>query len=535
MDVNEFRKGIQKVDSSIKSISRQFQNLGGLIGASFAVSHIQQFAQESINLGMQLEGIQSTFRKLNDPSTLSDLRNAVKGTVSDLELMRRANQAASVNISMETLAGTLQYVRGYARSTGQEFDKLFGDATQELIRQTGLRLDQIGLDIVEVRKKEKELGDYTQAVLAVMGEKMRNFGDETLSAADKVDQQRASIENLKSEIGLGLLPAYTLMLETISGFLNVLKVEFSTTLTFLEKLQYYSTFISGMFGGNTMAAYQRETIRAAMATRELAGIQKTQGDEVVKSGEKQKVTLGSLKDKLADYKAELDRTEIGSARFNELTGLISSTEAQVKQLTGSFKELNNEIAKGIKVKGGVTLADVEPGLLPKDLAPTPLYQTNQALFGIVRQAQYAAGSWQTYTEAQVKSIRTGNNWLTLSEQTDEQLQKIALAGQQFGNVLRTAFEASIINGENFFDNLKQGIKTYVQQMAAATAATLALAGAMAIIFPNIGFNAAFNALGGGMGLPFGFGDDNEIKFRIAGFGMEASNNRNQRGLNILGN
>lgn len=46
LEVNEFRKGIQKVDSSLKKMSRQFQNLGGLIGASFAVSHIQQFGKE---------------------------------------------------------------------------------------------------------------------------------------------------------------------------------------------------------------------------------------------------------------------------------------------------------------------------------------------------------------------------------------------------------------------------------------------------------------------------------------------------------
>ena len=37
IDVNEFRRGITQVDSSIKGISKQFQNLGGIIGASFAV------------------------------------------------------------------------------------------------------------------------------------------------------------------------------------------------------------------------------------------------------------------------------------------------------------------------------------------------------------------------------------------------------------------------------------------------------------------------------------------------------------------
>ena len=535
IDVNEFRRGISQVDASIKRISGQFQNLGGLIGASFAVSRIQQFASEAIDLGLKAEGIRDTFQKMNDPMALAELRMAVRGTVSDLELMRRANQAASVNIGMDTLATTLKYVRGYARSTGEDFDKLFGDATQELIRQTGLRLDQIGIDIVEVRKKEKELGDYTEAVLAIMSEKMGNFGEETLSAADKVDQQRASIENLKTEIGTGLLPAYQLMLESVSGFLNAVKVEFSTVLTFWEKLGYYASYVSALLGGNTMAEFQRETLLATAAVREMTGAQKQQTQETQTSGTKQKQTLGMLKEALADYKAELERTEIGSERFNELSALIVSTENKVKSITGSFKELNNEIAKGIKVQGGITLADAEPGLAPKETAPTPIYQVSQAVFGIRRQVEYAAGSWEYYTEAQAQAIRTGNDWITHSQEMSRQLETVNLLGQQFGQIFQAAFEAAILKGESFIETFKDSMRAYIARLAAATAATLTLATAMALIFPNIGFNAAFNAIGGGMGLPFGIGEDNKIQFRIAGFGMEASNNRNQRGLNNLGN
>ena len=517
IDVNEFRRGIAQVDASIKKISGQFKNLGGVIGASFAVSHIQQFASEAIDLGLKAEGISATFNKLNDPMALAELRMAVRGTVSDLELMRRANQAASVNIGMDTLATTLKYVRGYARSTGDDFETLFGHATQELIRQTGLRLDQIGIDLAEVRKKEKELGDYTEAVLAVMSEKMGNFGEETLSAADKVDQQRASIENLKTEIGTGLLPVYQLMLEAVSGFLNAVKVEFSTVLTFWEKLGYYASYVSALLGGNTMAEFQRETLLATAAVREMTGAQKQQVQETQTSGTKQKQTLGMLKEALADYKAELERTEIGSVRFNELSALIVSTENKVKSITGSFKELNNEIAKGIKVQGGITLADVEPGLAPKETAPTPLYQVSQAVFGIRRQVEYAAGSWEHYNDAQAQAIRTGNNWITQSQATLNQLAIINIAGQEFGRIFMSSYQAAITSGKSFHETFQAAIKAYVEQMKVALAVTLALAAAVGIIFPNVGFKAAFNAIGGGMGIPFlGMSGGNQLDLRLSG-------------------
>jgi hypothetical protein len=532
IDVNEFRRGISQVDASIKRISGQFQNLGGLIGASFAVSRIQQFASEAIDLGLKAEGISATFNKLNDPMALAELRMAVRGTVSDLELMRRANQAASVNIGMDTLATTLKYVRGYARSTGEDFDKLFGDATQELIRQTGLRLDQIGIDIVEVRKKEKELGDYTEAVLAIMSEKMGNFGEETLSAADKVDQQRASIENLKTEIGTGLLPAYQLMLEAVSGFLNAFKVEFSTVLTFWEKLGYYASYVSALLGGNTMAEFQRETLLATAAVREMTGAQKQQIQETQTAGTKQKQTLGMLKEALADYKAELERTEIGSVRFNELSALIVSTENKVKSITGSFKELNNEIAKGIKVQGGITLADVEPGLAPKETAPTPLYQVSQAVFGIRRQAEYAAGSWEHYTEAQAQAIRTGNNWITQSQRAEQQMQQFALIGQKLGNIFAASFEAALVSGEDFFTTLGKALKAYLQQLAATVAATAALA-VVSSAFGGTTFLTAFAGVGQGTGLAGFFGGSEEFVGRVKGFELLLQQNRTSRNSSLL--
>ena len=108
IDVNEFRQGIQKVDSSIKTMSRQFQNLGGVIGAAFVIGKIQAFSSEALTLGLRMETVRKAFYKLNTEADLDRLRGAVRGTISDLDLMRRANQAANIGISMDTLATTLK-------------------------------------------------------------------------------------------------------------------------------------------------------------------------------------------------------------------------------------------------------------------------------------------------------------------------------------------------------------------------------------------------------------------------------------------
>ena len=88
-----------------------------------------------------------------------------------------------------------------------------------------------------------------------------------------------------------------------------------------------------------------------------------------------------------------------------------------------------------------------------------------------------------------KEAKTLNKTL---ESYANQLRSIMVIGQELGSVFQASFNAAMVEGLDFFDALREGLKNYVKQMAVAVASTLALATALSIIFPNIGFRAAFN-------------------------------------------
>lgn len=509
IDVNEFRRGITQVDSSLRRIHGQFQNLGGVIGASFAVAKIQAFTSEAIDLGVQLEGVKAAFEKLNTEADLERLRGAVKGTVSDLEIMKQANQAASVGIGMDTLATTMQYVQKYARATGQEMDKLMGDATQELIRQTGLRLDQLGINLLVVRERMKETGDYTEAVLSVMRENMDSFGDSTETVGDRVDQQRVRIENLKASIGEGLLPAYETFLSTvntimdsIAGFTDKVSNGISDILDALAKLPVLAlggaditTGTSGQGTGEREFLLRQQNI--GMAPKEVWHQQKQEVAKVT-------VTLEYLNEQLQALQNSYKSVEVGTTEFYRLRREIEKAEQKIKDLTLGVVPQNEALKVNAKTTNDV-------------------YQAQEKSLRIMRQLPDAG---MAYAE----SLRDVS---TAQQNFDAQLAAASAIGAEFGYILNTAFTAAVVDGEDFFKKMQEGIKAYIQQMIAATAATIALASALAIIFPQVGFKAIFSSLGGGMGLPFGF-DDTTEKFglRIAGnefyTGMYRNNRRNAR-------
>ena len=477
IDTNEFRRGISQVDNSIKGISKQFQNLGGIIGASFAVSQIQAFASEALDLAMKAQGIETAFQRIGNEANMLNLREAVQGTVSDLELMRQAVTAQKLGIPIQEFTKYLGFAKKQANEMGESVDYMVDSIVKGVGRQSTMILDNLGISAKAVQEELKKGGTFAEAVGRIIQQEMGGANDTLLTTQDRLLQQRAALANIKEELGTKLLPVYEAVLGWLNDALTQINRLFSSQLSLFEKLAYYASYLDMANG-----ALMRMAIDAQAAGR---------------------------------ASAELGQ---GAAMVGE--GFEGAVE-QVKQLGAELKKVS-----GIKVQGGLRLSDVEPGLAPKDKAVTPLYQTNQAVFGIRRQAEYAAGSWDTYTEAMVNSIKTSNDWITLNQQLSEQLDAMSVIGQQFGQIFQASFQAAISNGDSFFDSVRQGLRNYVQQMLAATAATLALAAALAIIFPKIGFNAAFNVLGGGMGLPFGMGEGGAIRLKLSGDDLYGALGRN---------
>jgi hypothetical protein len=211
-DLKQFRGAMGNIDHSLKKLSGGFGALGGMIGASFAIDIIQQFAAESIQLATKMEGVQAAFNRLNDPNLLSNLRAATAGTVDDLKLMQTAVKADNFRIPMDVLAKGLEFAQRRAQATGESVDYMVDSFVTGLGRQSVMILDNLGISASELRERMAEGATMAEAVGEIMDEEFKKVGDRVVTTSMKIDQQRASITNLKSEIGEKLLPVYSAFL-----------------------------------------------------------------------------------------------------------------------------------------------------------------------------------------------------------------------------------------------------------------------------------------------------------------------------------
>ena len=221
-NTKDFRRGISEIDRSLQRLSGGFGALGGVIGASFAVDAISQFVSESVKLGATMEGVRTAFDRFADTTTLNNLRDAVSGTVDDLKLMQMAVRAKNFKIPMDVLAKGLKFATQRAMETGESVDYLVESFVIGLGRESVKILDNLGISTLEIQNKTKEVGDMTKAVGMIMDEAFENAGDQVVTTAMKIDQQKAAITNLKIAIGEELAPIYSAFLDTtIDGLKSI--------------------------------------------------------------------------------------------------------------------------------------------------------------------------------------------------------------------------------------------------------------------------------------------------------------------------
>lgn len=200
--------------------------------AIFAAAGTVKFLWNTLSEGTAIQFAQTRFENLaktvnsTSASMLNDLRAATSGMYSDVQLMDSANQIMAVG-----LAKSHDGVVRMATAVG----KLGIDMNQlvlELNTMRGMRLDQMGLDIVVVQAKAAELAltgmgeraAYTEAVLQAMEEKIAIQGDIAETSAGKMARAGATMANAwnDAKIGLAEFADTTGLLDLMDGHAQVM-------------------------------------------------------------------------------------------------------------------------------------------------------------------------------------------------------------------------------------------------------------------------------------------------------------------------
>jgi len=163
---------------------------------------------------------------------LKNMKELSVGTISDLELMKKANNALLLGLPIDRFGDMLNIARSSAKATGQSMEFMLNSIVTGLGRGSKLMLDNLGI-VFDLNKANKEYaaslkkttaqlteGERKQAfinkALSIGLENTKKAGTGGLSLSDSWDQLKATTINLSVAIGDKLIPAFKLLIDPVN-------------------------------------------------------------------------------------------------------------------------------------------------------------------------------------------------------------------------------------------------------------------------------------------------------------------------------
>ena len=143
-------KGLEKGKKDAEGLDSSFDKLAKTakaVAIGFASVQAGLKAIEFAKLAAQTETVRRSFGNLaKEPDKmLQAMKKATAGTISEMELMQKFNEAALLGLPLERFDEMLNVARGAAQATGQSMDFMLNSIVTGLGRQSKLMLDNLGI------------------------------------------------------------------------------------------------------------------------------------------------------------------------------------------------------------------------------------------------------------------------------------------------------------------------------------------------------------------------------------------------------
>jgi hypothetical protein len=259
--------GKGKTEREIKGVNKSITNLAKSALTLAAAYKGVTFALESVKLAGQLKDLETAHKALtkaqglNAKTMIDQMQKATRGTVSELELLKQANNALLLGLPVteKDMANLADAGRRLGRAMGIDAAMGLESLVVGIGRGSKLWLDNLGIIVdtdraykdhaASIGKQasaltdaEKKLAFYNETMESV-SEKMKTLGEDQETVTDKTEQFSVKVEKLKILLGEGLVPTLTNTITSVNELIDT----FVNTDTPIENLFSKLNKLAGKF------------------------------------------------------------------------------------------------------------------------------------------------------------------------------------------------------------------------------------------------------------------------------------------------
>ena len=422
---------------------------------SLGIRQIIQFTKQAAKIqDMQRAFTSLSGGTLNATSSISKLRDATNGTLSNFDLLQQANNAMILGVTKNSdeMANMFDMAQRLGNALGVDVNTSIQSLVTGIGRQSRLMLDNIGIIVKsndayktyarEVGKTADTLTDFekrqafTEAALEAARNKLKSLNEELPTSNQSFQTLNASLENFQESLGKAVLP----MIESFAKAMTAIFDAFDT-----ERIKSYAAVVGGTLVG-AMIAY-RTVLISVIKKQTMLG-------------------YGALATAVGILASEL---LVLSGIFNDsndgLDDAKQSLDAFLKEMQSkSIKELKNEL-KELESQLSATTSAQSKNLLQATLSAEELDKLNQSSLDLANMLGVKDIVYQNLTESQDKNNQVTETGVELYNQEDEELKKSIASIKSYIAAIESGFatyESFIATQEQILDMYG---KTDVAQLA----------------------------------------------------------------------
>jgi hypothetical protein len=358
--LNSLNGKTKETGKAFEGVGSIAKKVGGFLAAAFAVDRIISFTKEVVTLAAQSEGVERAFARIGSPQILQGLREATRGTVSDLQLMQNSVKASNFKIPLESLASLFKFAQARARETGESVDYLVDSIILGIGRKSPLILDNLGISAVELRTRLKgvgveaaNVGDIAAIIGDIATEELAKMGDQADTTADKIAQFTIKFENLKVVLG-------KIIAEDSAGILTFFGNLAQAISDDISELDRFKQSLSGQSGLKLLNILTEERAKLvqmeADATEKAGKVRDAEFNKIQEAVDFQREVVNSI---MAELDARIDNNneiEITNELIDEEIRKYKERQEEGEKYVRSLNQLNKELKEIDK-----QLKDVEIG------------------------------------------------------------------------------------------------------------------------------------------------------------------------------
>ena len=413
-------------------------------------------------LAAQGQNVERAFKKMADNADVMaiKMREASAGTISNIDLMRKYNEAVMLGVPVDQFEKMMTIARGAAQATGASMEFMLSSIVTGIGRQSKLMLDNLGIlvsaesankayaatlkieakDLTEVQRKQAFANEAIRKGI----ENIEKMGGVVASSADSFARVNAQFANMKQALGEFLIPGaekfanwLTTAAENYQILFDLLNFEVS-----VKGILPSDQDIAAKFGRleTILSEVRSGALHVSTAMKELGFSSfdyMTKADALVIIEIQHRMALAELHAAMQRYKDSLKEvsevTDITVSRTVNFAGELARLQLEMKnntpEMIGGIKQFSDAMAQaaiyGQKMGESVVsaLRSILAEMIAQQLATRILNLVVGAFAPGLAGLNIIGGAGKTSTGIG-KQVINQNTFLILDDQHGAQLQSV---------------------------------------------------------------------------------------------------------------